>query len=298
MPKVSIIIPVYNSCETIERTISSCLSQTYSDFEIIVIDDGSTDKTKSVIDGIKDYRIKYYYFENSGRSVARNRGLQYAQGEFIQFLDSDDTLKIDKIEKGMTIFKKQPHLDAVQCGTEYYKGQSLITQIKAINIKNLNKALIRMNPFPIHSLIFKREKAHIFPPQLDYCEDWYFWTKTLYDSKMFFQENYYGANVTIHDNNTMNNYRKVLLGEFYILLKLKKEIKLHSLRRDIKIIKQYLNYSIKYSESELYNLKLSPVEVLPLIKYISKLINIKGINNVLFILVTFKNRILKKEEIY
>ena len=89
---ISIIIPAYNAADYLAQTIESVLNQTYSDFELILIDDGSTDRTREIIKDYqcKDARIKYFYKENGGVSSARNLGLQKATGDFVSFLDSDD----------------------------------------------------------------------------------------------------------------------------------------------------------------------------------------------------------------
>ena len=97
---VSIIIPAYNSERYIRRCLKSLMAQTYVDIEIIVINDGSTDNTECVINELSviDDRIKYYTIENSGASVARNIGLQKAQGTYLFFVDSDDYIRENAIE--------------------------------------------------------------------------------------------------------------------------------------------------------------------------------------------------------
>ncbi len=90
--KFSIIIPTYNRAALISKTILSVLKQTYIDFEIIIVDDGSTDNTKEIIDLIDDSRLSYYYKKNGERGAARNFGAQKAIGEYLTFLDSDDLL--------------------------------------------------------------------------------------------------------------------------------------------------------------------------------------------------------------
>jgi len=101
---VSVIIPVYNRENIIERTLKSCFAQTYPYIEVIVVDDGSTDNSKDkVIKYAKEHNtkkkfIKYIYQENAGSCVARNKGLDNVDGEYVQFLDSDDTIESKKIE--------------------------------------------------------------------------------------------------------------------------------------------------------------------------------------------------------
>jgi glycosyltransferase involved in cell wall biosynthesis len=96
-PKVSVIIPVYNREKTIARAIESVLSQTFNDYEIIIVDDGSTDSTKGLVSRYVG-RVAYYYQENAGPSKARNTGIQAASGEWIAFLDSDDFWLTNKLE--------------------------------------------------------------------------------------------------------------------------------------------------------------------------------------------------------
>lgn len=105
-PTVSIIIPTYNRSKTIKRSINSVLYQTYDDFEIIVIDDGSSDGTDKVIKEFNDSRIKYVRHElNRGASAARNTGIKLSRGKYIAFQDSDDVWVPDKLEKQMNVFK-------------------------------------------------------------------------------------------------------------------------------------------------------------------------------------------------
>ena len=98
-PLVSVIIPCFNSEHYIEQAVDSVLSQTFSDLECIIVDDGSTDNTRQVSEALMqgDSRIRYFYKENGGLNAARNFGIRHARGEWIQHLDSDDWLHEDKI---------------------------------------------------------------------------------------------------------------------------------------------------------------------------------------------------------
>jgi glycosyltransferase involved in cell wall biosynthesis len=97
-PKVSVVIPTYNRAATVPRAIESVLAQTVSDLEVIVVDDGSSDNTGKVLGEMFGDRIRYYAQANQGASVARNRGIEEARGEWIAFLDSDDLWEKDKLE--------------------------------------------------------------------------------------------------------------------------------------------------------------------------------------------------------
>ena len=100
MEKISIIVPVFNSEKTIERCLTSLINQSYFDIEIIVVDDGSTDRTARLIEKIaeKTSLVKYFYQENSGVSAARNLGISKSNGEYIMFVDSDDCLERNACE--------------------------------------------------------------------------------------------------------------------------------------------------------------------------------------------------------
>jgi glycosyltransferase involved in cell wall biosynthesis len=114
-PKVSVIIPAYNGDRYIVQAVESVLNQTYTNWEIIVIDDGSQDETHRVLQPYFD-RIRYIFQENQGVAAARNLACQLAQGEFLAFLDADDYFLPSKLEKQLACFEVDPALDMVQTG--------------------------------------------------------------------------------------------------------------------------------------------------------------------------------------
>ncbi len=97
--KVSIIIPVYNCQEYIEKCLGSVINQTYRDIQVIVIDDGSTDRSPEIIDAFDDEGLVVIHQENSGVCVARNKGIEHATGDYLTFVDGDDYLESDYIER-------------------------------------------------------------------------------------------------------------------------------------------------------------------------------------------------------
>ncbi|MBD2465107.1 glycosyltransferase [Oscillatoria sp. FACHB-1407] len=123
-PKVSVIIPAYNAAKYVSQAIASVLNQTFDSYEVIVIDDGSTDDTQAVIESYRDrplgeavsHRIRYYYQQNRGVSATRNRGIQLAQGELIAFLDADDYFLPDKLAKQVEVFAANPDVGMVNSG--------------------------------------------------------------------------------------------------------------------------------------------------------------------------------------
>ncbi|MHC4950844.1 MAG: glycosyltransferase [Planctomycetota bacterium] len=108
MPVVSVIIPTYNRRNLLSEAIESVLSQTLADFEVIVIDDGSTDGTDEAVKAIDDPRIRYYYKDNGGVSSARNAGLDKATGQYIAFLDSDDLYKPEYLKTMVSALENNP----------------------------------------------------------------------------------------------------------------------------------------------------------------------------------------------
>ncbi len=119
-PQVSVIIPTYNREETIGRTIRSVLTQTFQDFEIIVVDDGSTDGTRAIVEGFCDPRIRCLRHEqNLGAAAARNTGIRAARGTYLAFLDSDDEWLPEKLSEQISILQSAPDGTYASC-TGYY----------------------------------------------------------------------------------------------------------------------------------------------------------------------------------
>jgi teichuronic acid biosynthesis glycosyltransferase TuaG len=136
--RFSVVIPTYNRAQILEKAVSSVLTQSYTDFEVIVIDNGSTDHTKEIIDGIKnkDSRVTYFWQENSGSPAgSRNTGICHAQGEWLAFLDSDDLFHPQKLERVNQYLRHHPDLVAIAHGAEVKQGS------KIIEIRGIKKGL-------------------------------------------------------------------------------------------------------------------------------------------------------------
>jgi glycosyltransferase involved in cell wall biosynthesis/2-polyprenyl-3-methyl-5-hydroxy-6-metoxy-1,4-benzoquinol methylase len=113
LPLVSVIIPTFNRDKFIGEAIQSILNQTYKNLEVIVVDDGSQDRTKEIVSSFQDGRVLYFYQTNKGRSAARNLALKHAKGEYITFLDSDDSYHKDKIKKQVKFFERNKEFSVV-----------------------------------------------------------------------------------------------------------------------------------------------------------------------------------------
>src|SRR5262245_16845767 len=107
MPEVSVIIPSYNSARYLTDAVSSVLGQTFLDFEVLIIDDGSTDDTAAVISRYGE-RVGYIRQLNAGVAAARNRGIKESRGRYVAFLDADDTWHQDKLETQVRALRENP----------------------------------------------------------------------------------------------------------------------------------------------------------------------------------------------
>ena len=132
MPKISVVIPTYNRAHLIKKAINSVFEQTYQDFEIVIIDDGSKDNTEEIVKSINDGRIRYIKHEkNKGEAGARNTGIENSKGEYIAFLDTDVTWSKDKLEKQLNILESSPaDVGVVFTGVEFidYKTQEVVSR--------------------------------------------------------------------------------------------------------------------------------------------------------------------------
>lgn len=119
MALISVIIPAYNAEKTIRRTIESVLNQTFSDFELIVVNDGSQDSTLEIISSISDPRIKVFSYPHTSANPTRNRGFSHSVGEFIAFLDADDLWTSDKLEAQLRALQSNPQAAVAYSWTDW-----------------------------------------------------------------------------------------------------------------------------------------------------------------------------------
>lgn len=178
----SIIIPTYNRADFIAKTIQSALNQTYTYFEIIVVDDGSTDNTQKIVEVIEDKRIHYYKKENAERGAARNFGIKKAKGNYVTFLDSDDILYPNYLTEAYRFIEK--NLNPVF----FFQSYDIINQKGEIisnsnrNRKNILKDLINQGNFiACQGIFISKDVAvnHLFNEtyELAGSEDYELWLR-------------------------------------------------------------------------------------------------------------------------
>ena len=187
-PKVSVIIPVYNRASMIQRAIDSVLMQTYPSIELIVVDDASDDDLDFVLDTYRESGELAFELirlaENSGVSVARNKGIELASGEWISFLDSDDEWLVDKVSNQIQVLKDNPFFRAIHSNEKWMRNGCELMQ-KAYHAKpvgwgfekSLKRCLIAPSSFMMHRDLWK----HLgnFDEDLAVCEDYDFWLRLL-----------------------------------------------------------------------------------------------------------------------
>ena len=185
--KISIITPCYNAAPYIVNTIQSVQNQTISDWEMIIVDDGSTDNSAEIIQKIiaQDSRIKLIQKENGGSASARNLALSIAQGEYIQFLDSDDTIDYKKLERQITLMEKED-LDASYSDWCFVLPDGTMEKVHGLNF-NLVRILLLwgtlFGALPIHAFVYRRDfltKHQLsFSSVIKEREDWNFHIQVL-----------------------------------------------------------------------------------------------------------------------
>ena len=179
MPAVSIIIPTYNRADLISKSINSVLNQTFKDFEIVIVDDGSTDDTENIIEGFNDSRIKYIKNEkNIGAAAARNIGIKAARGKYIAFQDSDDEWLPEKLEKQVKVLITCQENNVVYTGFWRIKdNKKIYVPLSRVKQKegSIYKELLKGNFISTQTILLKKEcfeKAGMFDENLPRFQDW------------------------------------------------------------------------------------------------------------------------------
>ncbi len=182
---VSIITPTYNRAHYLKYAIDSVLAQTYTEFELIIIDDGSTDATATLVEPyLSDSRFKYIKTSNQGQALARNTGLEHAKGEYISFLDSDDRWFADKLEKSVNTLKNNSQFDILYADRLTIDGVGEGSVTSSYNIKRysgrISKYLLRDNCVSFSTTLVRHmcfDEMGGFNPEDRLNEDYDLWLR-------------------------------------------------------------------------------------------------------------------------
>lgn len=197
---VSVVIPCYNQAQYLEETLKSIYNQTYSNWECIIINDGSLDNTEKIaqewVD--KDIRFKYVYKENGGLSSARNAGLNIATGDYIQFLDSDDYIEKTKFERSLQVLTLSKDKDVKVAVSNFRMFINNVNKssvpycqlnVELLNFESLLYQWEESFSIPIHCALFDSSlfKNFRYPEYLKCREDWVMWVSLFHkDCKAVF----------------------------------------------------------------------------------------------------------------
>ncbi|NLR92501.1 glycosyltransferase family 2 protein [Flammeovirga agarivorans] len=227
-PFFSIIIPCYNRANFIKKTLESVLIQDFNNFEIIIVDDGSFDNTKEIIDSFGDSKLRYYWKENEERGEARNFGIRKAKGKYIVFLDSDDIMLSNhlKILYNNIINNQKYIFFATKYNIVNEKNIIIDSPLKKYESGGYDyRVVLKGNPFACNFCVKNsKEKFQLFESDRRYSimEDWMFLVENLINNEIFIIDQ-----VTIHminhDNRSMTeNNQKVIIARENALSKLLK----------------------------------------------------------------------------
>jgi glycosyltransferase involved in cell wall biosynthesis len=218
MPKVSVIIPTYNRAAPLQKATASVLSQTFQDFEVIVVDDASPDNTGDMVRSFGDQRIRYIRHEvNKGEGAARNTGILHSKGEYLAFLDDDDEWFPDKLRKQVALLDHSP-LNVGVIYTGYRKidtttGSTLLDLVPSKR-GNIFNDLLQDNCIATTTVLVRRQcfdKAGLFEEGVAFGADYDMWIRVSREFHIdYIKEplvNYY-----IHGNNVTRNYANVITG--------------------------------------------------------------------------------------
>jgi glycosyltransferase involved in cell wall biosynthesis len=183
MPLVSVFIPVFNGEKTIRETIESVLNQTLTDFELVVINDGSQDGTLDIVERIPDSRIQVFSYPNAGQSTSRNRGIEIAKGDYISFIDADDLWTPDKLEAQLQALQANPKAGVAYSWTDWIDESSQLLGKGSYNTEQgevFTKLLL--NDFVANGsnvLIRRQALTEVggFDPSVTPAEDWDLWLR-------------------------------------------------------------------------------------------------------------------------
>lgn len=181
MPKVSICIPTYNRKDYLMHTLDSVFAQTYKDYEVVVVDDGSTDGTEEMIKNV-GYDVRYYWQENRGDAAARNRLVELAKGEFIAFLDSDDLYFPNSLERLITATETKKDMvavygpyEAIDKDGNVYKRKKRISRSGFITKYLFQTILVHPGGSLFPKKMLKEEDG--FNESLPFCSDYELWLR-------------------------------------------------------------------------------------------------------------------------
>ena len=224
-PLVSVIIPTFNRAHIISRSIESVLRQTLSDYEIIVVDDGSTDNTRTLLRDRFGDTVSYIGKPNNeGLSAARNTGIERARGTYIAILDDDDCWLPEKLARQVKLMESDPAPGLVYCGSLKVNGRGeVLEEMKPTKRGDIFEDLLHRNYLlgPASVALFTRDvlrKSGLFDPDLSPCADWDLWIRMARCALVDFVDQPL-VHYVLHEGNMHGNIRGMEKDTFALLNK-------------------------------------------------------------------------------
>jgi glycosyltransferase involved in cell wall biosynthesis len=206
----SVIVPTYNRSEHLGKSLSTILEQKFREFEVVVVDDGSTDNTREIVEGISshDRRVKYFHKQNEERSIARNFGISKAGGKYVAFLDSDDTLYPNHLDVAHDLLKRNNYPEVGHLGYEVVDASGNVLQRNNSFDESFREKLIHNNILHGNAIFIRRDIAadvNFIPSRFAILsEDWYLWLR-LASRYEFHFDNTITSAVVHHDQRSLLN---------------------------------------------------------------------------------------------
>lgn len=159
-PSVSVLLPVYNGGTFVQKTIDSILKQSFADFELIIINDGSTDNTKEILNNLTDRRVRVVHKNNEGIGATLNKGLQMARGKYIAQIDADDLAHPDRLEMQVKFLQENPGISVVGTATKvvYPDGVEQVRR-RPLSPVEVKKHVIKICPVVHPSVMMRKDSV-------------------------------------------------------------------------------------------------------------------------------------------
>jgi Glycosyl transferase family 2 len=236
---VSVIVAAYNYGHFLAQTLDSLAAQTYENWECIVVDDGSTDNTREVVQAYaqKDNRVRYLHQENSRQAAARNNGVRNSTGKYFQFLDADDLIEPRKLERQVDYLEQHPDVDIVYGDTRFFWSENPSELLYSMWGDNkpwqpgisgcgaeVLRPLVKLNSIPVNSALTKRsivERVVPFDEELPPIEDWDFWLRCAEAAACFQFSDMEGTRALVRAHSSSSSRSRLKLVSSMLLMRKK-----------------------------------------------------------------------------
>jgi glycosyltransferase involved in cell wall biosynthesis len=276
MPKVSVILTIYNQAKFLRDAVSSVLGQSFADFELIAIDDGSEDESFEILASFSDPRVRRVRQENRGVAAARNRGFKLSKGAYINFLDGDDYFGPDKLARQVEVLDSSPEIGLVFCDVTTVDAEGRPSSDYTVKSglrpfsENLLAALLAGGFMPPHAVLMRREvfeQVGMFDedPSLAGNEDYDLWLRIAGEGHRAFFVDAKDAYYRIHGGNISLDRNRMSLSRRRVLARVTKKYPekiaasldaIQSIQRDLHVATQFLQSTLRQREAELIKLRV------------------------------------------